>query len=59
MLTSILVPATDAGVIVQAITTVALTVLLFAWARRWPGARLLIVGIGLVMLGLQALRAVH
>jgi Na+/phosphate symporter len=59
MLTSILAPATDAGVIALAITTIGLTLLLFMLARKWPGARLLIVGIGLVLLGLQALRVVH
>lgn len=59
MLTSILVPATDDGVILQVITTMGLTVLLSMLVRRWSGARLFLVGIGLVLLGLQALRAVH
>ncbi len=57
--TEFLLPRTDGGVVVQA---VVLMLLLGAgwWAtRRRPEFRLLLIGVGLVLVGLTGLRAAH
>lgn len=58
-MTEFILPRTDGGVVVQ----VAVLGLLLAtgwWAtRRRPDARLLLIGVGLVLFGLIGLRAAH
>lgn len=58
-MTELLLPRTDRGVVAQA---VVLMLLLGAgwWAtRRRPEFRLLLIGVGLVLVGLTGLRAAH
>lgn len=58
-MTQLLLPQTDGGVAVQAV--VLLVLLGVGWwaTRQRPDARLLLVGVGLVLVGLIGLRAAH
>ena len=55
----ILLPKTDFGVLVQLLVLgLGFAALLrFAWSR--PNARLIVIGVGLILLGLFGLRAIH
>lgn len=55
----LLLPTTDAGVILQFVV-VGLLLVAVLW-RSWsnPEARLLVIGSGLVILGLMGFRALH
>ena len=58
-MTELLLPRTDAGVAAQAILLVVL-VGMGLWAtRRQPDGRLLVIGVGLVLVALVGLRAAH
>lgn len=58
-LRGILLPSTDAVVLIQAIVVTGLFSLLLARFWNRPGLRLLIIGLGLITAGLFGLRAVH
>ncbi len=55
----ILLPATDAGVLLQAVVWTALLALGIIVTRRNRDVRLLVVGIGILGYGLMAVRAIH
>jgi hypothetical protein len=59
VIVDLLLPATDAGVVVQFVV-VGLVLVAVLW-RSWsnPEARLLVIGSGLVILGLMGFRALH
>ncbi|MGH9207415.1 MAG: hypothetical protein ACRD1G_12785 [Acidimicrobiales bacterium] len=56
---SLLLPRTDAAVLVELVVVIVVvgTALGFWWGR--PDVRLLVIGIGLLLLGLMGLRALH
>ena len=55
----LLLPATDAGAIGQMVGTVAFIVAAAVLLRRHRDARLLAVGVGVLLLSLQGLRTIH
>ncbi len=55
----LLLPRTDAGVVVQAVVAVVIIGLALWFARRRPDARLLVIGVAVLTAALFGLRAVH
>ena len=55
----ILLPVTDAGVVIQIVVVVAFTISGLLLARSNRGLRIFIVGVGILLLALIAVRAVH
>lgn len=58
-MTQLLLPQTDGGVAVQAVVLLVLLGVGWLATRQRPDARLLLVGVGLVLVGLTGLRAAH
>ena len=58
-LRGILLPSTDAGVLLQAVPAIVLFGFLLVHFWKSPDARLLVIGIAIVTAGLFGLRAVH
>ena len=55
----ILLPSTDAGVLVQVVVVTAVWVCLLVIVRRSAEVRLLVGGLGMITLGWFALRTLH
>ena len=55
----LLLPATDGGVVVQAVLWIAVVAIALYGTRRKPDLRLLTIGVGTLGIGLKAVRAVH
>ena len=55
----LLLPGTDAGVLVQVVLVAAITAAVLWRVRADPDARWLVAGVGLVVLGLLGVRALH
>jgi hypothetical protein len=55
----LLLPATDGGVIAQLLAVVALWAISLWALRNRPDHRLLAIGVGLVLLALVGVRALH
>lgn len=58
-LRELLLPRTDAGVAVQAAIVVVVVAALLWATRRVPHLRLLVVGVGVMLVALGGLRAAH
>jgi hypothetical protein len=52
-------PATDAGVLVQLVVALGVVLVLLHLLRARPEWRLVVIGLGLLLLGLFGLRAAH
>lgn len=59
MLTRLIWPTTDAGVLVQLVVLVVLVGVGLWRTWRFPELRLFVLGLGVFVLGLMALRASH
>lgn len=59
MLTDLIWPTTDAGVVAQLVVLVVLVGVAVWRTWRLPDLRLFVVGLGVFVLGLMALRASH
>lgn len=59
MLPELLLPATDPGAIGQMIGAVVLTVAAAVLLRRHKNLQLLVVGLGVLVFSLMALRTIH
>jgi len=59
VIVDILLPSTDGGVAIQLVTFTGLLVLALWRFWRNPEARLLMFGVGLVVVGLMGFRALH
>lgn len=55
----LLLPRTDGGVAVQAVALIVLFAVALVGVRDRPDARLVVIGLGVVTLGLVGLRAAH
>lgn len=55
----VLQPATDLGVLAQFVLVSALLLLATWWLRHRPEWRLVVLGLGLVLLGAMGVRAAH
>lgn len=55
----VLQPATDLGVLAQFVLAVTLVLLASWWLRHRPEWRLVVLGLGLVLLGAMGVRAAH
>jgi len=58
-LVHLLFPRTDAGVLIEVAVVVGFLGIMLAVFWRHSEGRLLVLGVGLLLLGLMALRAVH
>jgi hypothetical protein len=59
VLRDLLLPRTDAGVLVQALVVVVLTVVALVGVRREPALRLLVLGVATMIAAGFGLRALH
>ncbi len=59
MIRDLLLPETDAGVVVQAALVAGFAIVVISAAWRHPELRVLAVGVSLVAAGLLGLRALH
>jgi hypothetical protein len=55
----VLLPRTDAGVLTQFIVVITTFTLTVFWLRRQPEWRIFATGLGVLTLGLMAVRAIH
>lgn len=55
----VLLPATDAGVAVQAITVTIVFAALTWWTRKKPDVRLVAIGLWLLAYGAMGVRTLH
>ena len=58
-MTDLLLPATDAGVLVQVVVLVVVTTGALYLTRHHRDLRILVIGIALLIAGVMAVRAIH
>lgn len=59
MIGRLLQPRTDVGVLIQLVALASLLAAAVFATRRHPDARLLVIGVGIVVVALAGLRAAH